>query len=661
MSDLIFSSAAGGADLCFGECPSAPSVTGTLSTALEPLAFAGAGAFAPFTAEGALDAALQPLAFAGGGVYSPFIAEGALQASLAPLLCGGDGVYTPFAAEGAITAALPPLAFAGEGAYDNAVTRLVTRAAGLPSPSALASCPAWTALYGTPIALRAAARAGYTGADRLPAPLGVAWVETERLRGSARLRATAGDRTSRATGIAAEICLPALAARGAAFNSASGTRLAVLAPFVFLVRAPRLLGGGWRGAVPAPAATGLSAARGVSVRFHQGVPWGLTTRPAFVWPRTRPGGAPAAPAPVWGADLHFKGLSGADLHFGPLAVVRNFSIPSREVYPVMHSIFVNRVSDGLPVEVLSVRCSLDLASWVWGFDLTLADEAGYAAIQPSGGLVLLDISLDGEYVFRMVAETWRRHTVFGRTAFSVSGRTEAAYLARPYGAARSYTETETRSALQLAVQELAGSGWSVDWQTVDWLVPPGAYSYGGLTSMDAIRHVAGAVGAVCQADRYLKTIHVLPRYPVSPWLWDQATPDVIVPEAVILGRELRYDPKPAYNAVYVVGQTGDGVIVRCRRAGTAGDTMAPQIVHPLVTSVDAGREMGRVALSGTADWETVGIETVLAPPDVPLVLPGSLVRVEEASGAWMGQVTGVVLEAGRGAIGQRLDVERRAA
>jgi hypothetical protein len=110
----------------------------------------------------------------------------------------------------------------------------------------------------------------------------------------------------------------------------------------------------------------------------------------------------------------------------------------------------------------------------------------------------------------------------------------AAYLAEPYIAPRSRLEATARDAVQCAEGELYGhGGWTLDWNTVDWLIAAGAFAYDAETPITAIKRIADAVGAVIQSHPSEKVLTVQPRYKESSWHLATATPDVIIPGDII--------------------------------------------------------------------------------------------------------------------------------
>src|SRR3569623_1117458 len=129
--------------------------------------------------------------------------------------------------------------------------------------------------------------------------------------------------------------------------------------------------------------------------------------------------------------------------------------------------------------------------------------------------------------------------------------------------------------------------------TVDWLVPPGAYTYRDLPTLGALQQIAGAVGAVVQSHHSDNVLTVLPRYPISPWERAAADPGVAITADIVSSSASEWQPRPDYNGLYVMGTT-QGVSVWVRRTGCAGEPLAPQVSDALITHVDAGTERGRI-------------------------------------------------------------------
>ncbi|BCL59977.1 hypothetical protein DGMP_06700 [Desulfomarina profundi] len=315
--------------------------------------------------------------------------------------------------------------------------------------------------------------------------------------------------------------------------------------------------------------------------------------------------------------------------------------PTRGLHIIMNNVLLTRVSDDKPLDATSISLTTNFGSWCWGFEATLKTLESYLAARPdTSGNKTVRATVNG-YDFLFEIDGASEQERFGEKSWSVRGRSISAELARPGAVAVSYTEGSDRNAVQLAERELENTGWTIDWQTVDWLVSAGAFSYTDKVKMEAIIRIAEAVGAQVQTIRDEKKLVVLPRYNGSPWNWDTATPDLIITESVVRQISHEWAPGPGYNGIFVTG-TAQGVMAKVKRTGSAGDRLAPMVTDALITQTAAARERGRVALAASGSWQNLSIVLPLfAPPGQPgLLLPGALVKVVRPRGTWVGQVTG---------------------
>jgi len=222
----------------------------------------------------------------------------------------------------------------------------------------------------------------------------------------------------------------------------------------------------------------------------------------------------------------------------------------------------------------------------------------------------------------------------------VRGRSRVAYLAEPYAPKRSFTPSVPFTARQLAENELTRpalvTGFSLDWRLPDWLVPPGSWSVQSLTPMGVIGRIVEAVGGYVNAHPRFKTLIAQSRYPTLPWEWSTTAPDRTLPLDVVKTLNLRWQEKPAFNAVYVSGERV-GVTAQVLRAGTAGDLLAPMVVDALITHADAARERGRAVLADTGKQALVTLELPLLPA-IGLLDPGLLIAVGDGNSPWRGLV-----------------------
>ena len=332
-----------------------------------------------------------------------------------------------------------------------------------------------------------------------------------------------------------------------------------------------------------------------------------------------------------------------------------------EVYHMPASITLTRLSDGAVINVLRASVSIDVDSWAWSMRADLASSADLALVAPIGTTLQdVELTING-HVWRFTVESQSRGRRFNQSTFSISGRSRSAALALPYAETLTYTEASTKTAQQLALDALQFTGWTLDWQVPDWLVAANSLSVSEKTPIEVVNMIAASVGAVVQTDPSALVLHVISRYPSSPWSWAAAIPDIALPDLVLKSVDSNWQPGPPFNRIFVSGEHA-GVNLDLTRDGTAGDKVAPMVVDRLLTEVAANRERGRVELSksGKKSVETMDIP-LAAPPDEPaLILPGSLVEVEEAT-TWRGLAISVSIEASNASavtVNQKITVER---
>ena len=337
----------------------------------------------------------------------------------------------------------------------------------------------------------------------------------------------------------------------------------------------------------------------------------------------------------------------------------------KDVYMILNTAYLTRLPERTAIDVRSMTMSLDLDSYCWTFAAVIGNETSLDLLRPtSSGPMLVEAVVNG-FVWIMQIDSWRQGRSFGGNSRSVSGRSVSAQLGAPAAEVSSSTETYERTAHQLAEEVLLNTGFTLDWQCVDWLVPANVFSYQNLTPIQVIQAVAGAVGGVVQTHPETHTLIVQSRYLVSPWAWSTATPDLILPESLCVSQDGEWDARPLLNAAFVAGTVTGGISAKVTRQGTAGDVAAPMVTDALITHADAARERGRCIISAGGDWSTGKIELpVLASPDVPgLVVPGLILRiVPPVLSSWQCQTTGVSVSAdwtdGGLTVRQMVDFER---
>jgi len=324
--------------------------------------------------------------------------------------------------------------------------------------------------------------------------------------------------------------------------------------------------------------------------------------------------------------------------------------PQRRTYVVINAVSFVRLPDRTPIEVTRLSLSSSRSAWGWTFDIELADPEQLDLLKPTvAGPRQFEINLNG-YLWTGIIESFQKQREFNGGGVRLSGRSRTALLAAPYAPARVKATTDDRSMAQLVAEELADTGFTSQYDTVDWNVPGGAWFYDASTPLDAISALAEASGGVVQSDPAALALRVRAAYPVSPWLWRDTQPGHVLQEDIVLTESLQMRSAPLYDAVVVTGElAGKGVTCRVRKAGEEGRLYAPQVSSPLITVPAAGAERGRNILCDRG--EQAGVELTvplfaqpLRPGEIGLVLPLDLVEVSSGEGNWHGQCESLRIE-----------------
>lgn len=337
-------------------------------------------------------------------------------------------------------------------------------------------------------------------------------------------------------------------------------------------------------------------------------------------------------------------------------------VPIRSTYLVINTITLARASDGTPLSALSLSLQIDADSWTWGWDASIPGaELALVEPAPGGDPVELLATVNGQQ-FRLLAERIARDRRFAQSRIRISGRGRAAMLADPHSPIVTRSNAQARTMQQLLADALTingvGIGWAVDWQAADWLVPAGLYSHTGSYIAHAQR-LAEAAGAYVQADPLLDTLRILPRYPLLPWEWSAATPDITLPSAPVVREAIEWQDKAAYNRVFVSGTEAGGVLGQITRTGTAGNVVAPMVTDPLITHADAARARGRPILADTGRQARITLELPIL-PETGIITPGKLVQYTDAGTTRRGLVRSTAVTAQLPTARQTIELETHA-
>lgn len=456
-----------------------------------------------------------------------------------------------------------------------------------------------------------------------------------------------------------------------AMQDAQAVRSATLAAFEQALRLRAALQSRMQQGLPVGGYWLTSFAHGLPVRVDVGGRFQEATKPGpgqWVWPlppKPAPCYVPGLPANLLFGQTHAPGLPAALVFRCPGTTPdpqpAHYVIPLLPAYMQVHHLTAHLLPGMEPVPLTDLTLSADDDGYGWSLTAN-GPEHLMDQLAPLAGLpARVRVEVNGiAFVFAITSTA--RSRSFERKRVAVQGVSVTSMLGAPYIPQQNWLSAAPATAQQLAVQALEFTGVGLDWQVADWLVPAGAWSFQG-TPLQAVLRVAESVGAVVRSHPTAEQLIVAPRYPVLPWHWATATPDVHMPAAVIATDELHPEPRADYNAIYVTGGSVGGVQGHVVRTLSARDKLAPAVQDDLITHADAARMRGQWALaaSGNKLLQTISMPVLTGGTNPGIVRPGQLLEVLDTDGPWRGLVRGVSVSAALPKVRQQLTVERVAA
>jgi hypothetical protein len=415
----------------------------------------------------------------------------------------------------------------------------------------------------------------------------------------------------------------------------------------------------WRESRPQVTEIGVPCATAVLLENRRTgrFPW-HDSRPTagLSWP-WRP--LPPIPQPPLRPPLRFHFLpplrARLTFHFGREPA---WVLPIRRSYRMPHTLSLVRLPDRTPIPVSAMTLTSAWDEWTWTLNASPVGAQALDLLRPVVSQpVEVEASVDG-YVWGFRLDQVSGSTAFHQASGQTQGRGRVALLGPEVALAVNGYETEAMTARQLAEQELTGTDWQLDWGIVDWLVPARRFSYTAKTPIEVIQTLAEVAGGRILADPADAILRALPRYPLPPWQWAGATPDVVLPRDLLL--TLAWKPRHGlpWDALYL----GDGVDVLAKvvRTGLPG-TSLPETptVEPLLCHLDVCRARGIAALAAVyagVDFTLALPVSALAGPS-PLRAVGELVRFADGGKVWVGLITSVSIRVGFGTVMQTLEVQ----
>ncbi len=354
---------------------------------------------------------------------------------------------------------------------------------------------------------------------------------------------------------------------------------------------------------------------------------------------------------------------------GPVVVVDPPPEPDiLETYMIANTVTLTVLPSGTPLDASNIRIGLDIDSYSWTFSADLFGRTSLnLVLRDNDGPKTVELTING-WVWRFLVERYSGSGKFPVERYSISGSSRTQLLAAPYAPKRSGLNTAAINARNIVDDQLEYTGFTASWDTVnmgppDWTLPAGAFSYSEMTAMEVIHRLAEVAGGIVRPALASDAFTILPRYREATWYWDSAIPDCIVPAEIVAEWGSEWSPQTDWNFVYVSG-ISYGVSVQVRRAGTAGDEPAPDVMDEWMTGTDVGRHRGICELSKGGDQavETRRIPLFEVGGSQPgLVQPGMLVEFRDPDVTWRGLCLGVDITAegvGASRVWQTLKVER---
>lgn len=367
----------------------------------------------------------------------------------------------------------------------------------------------------------------------------------------------------------------------------------------------------------------------------------------------RPVYVPPTAGKHWGR-LNFACPAGGTLNFGRACFGSGqLLIAVQRSYRVINTASLIRVSDSVDIPVTRLSVSLDWASWCWTLSASVPSAAAAALVPAYPAKVRATIN---GFAWDFIVDELAWNRSFAQYGATLTGRSPAAIYAEPYALAKTYRETEAKTAEQLALQEL-GPGWALDWQLPMWTVPGGVFQYENLTVIETLNRIAKAAGGWLYADAQDDVLHVVPKWPQKPWVWT-FLPDASLPSSYVLSEAQQPIISAAYESIIVSGGK-DGIVAVATRAGTGGATVAPAVVDALITDMEPaqGRAIQELADLWPMKRYTLALPLQATPAGAGLLVPGTTFDfLDGEADGFRGVVSGVSIDAGWNNVQQKLEV-----
>lgn len=382
------------------------------------------------------------------------------------------------------------------------------------------------------------------------------------------------------------------------------------------------------------------------------------------------------------------------------------------VYRMLNVVLVEEVITGTPIEVLHVDAKIDMSSWLWSFNVTVASKCFLDIIKPVDGILgNIKITMNG-HVFFCTVEGWSENRAFGSDAWTISGRSPSLLFGAPICEPKTNIITDGKQGSTIFDDFMIGRTYQPGWPFTSWIADFSAYtpsienpyptqtgfqpssawylpantvSYSDQRDIDVMKELANSIGAYIQTSPTTSNdtsngqgkLMIKPRFAYQPWNWKSDQDGIIwktlnEAQCVEIGRS--NDVRTKYEAINVMGENlqsnslnngaeNHAIFSKILKTGIGEGVAvhAPMETSPYVTTPQSAVEKGRSIIGASGDWvlHTLRIGIVCSNDDLFEV--GDMLSVMERGTPWFGQVTGVqiaAVTAGTGfAIEQTIEVE----
>ena len=183
---------------------------------------------------------------------------------------------------------------------------------------------------------------------------------------------------------------------------------------------------------------------------------------------------------------------------------------------INESLSITVYFNNVPVDVEAVSIEGGLDQYCLSCSIVLSDQASYLQFNILDEIKVV-INSEEFYFF---AESMERSREHGAAGYTVSGLSKTALLDEPYS---DKISGEFSGMASVIISDLA-TGYTVNYQTVDWYIPANTLIIDDESPLEVIRKVANAAGAIIYTEND-GTLTIEPRYKTRVPDWNNVTPD----------------------------------------------------------------------------------------------------------------------------------------